>query len=79
MHEARKGRPLVQHHKMMHWTMRSVISKLSISKLKSKKNMLWLSELHKKIDDVTEEMQNISHDTDEREMCPWAISKCFGD
>jgi hypothetical protein len=46
---------------------------------KQKEKMLRLSELHKKIDDVTEEMQNISHDTDEREMCPWAISKCFGD
>jgi hypothetical protein len=36
-HEARKGRPPVQHHKMTHWSMRSVISKLSISKLKNKK------------------------------------------
>jgi hypothetical protein len=44
--------------------------------------MLRLADLQKKIDDAAEEMCHLTQDDQdqsEREMCPWAISKYFGD
>jgi hypothetical protein len=42
---------------------------------RKKEKMVRLADLQRKIDEATEEVRHLV----EREMCLWAISKCFGD
>jgi hypothetical protein len=65
--EAKRERPPVQHFRRRRWTRKSGTWRSFTSRCKGKKEkMAWLADLHRKIDEATEEVCHLTQDDHDR-------------